>query len=220
MSAARRAALFDLDRTLVRKDTATLFTRYRRDVGEAGLGETLRVGLWMLQYTLGIVDAERVAERALAVYAGIEESSLEASCERWFGDYVLPHLSAAGRSAVERHRRLGDALVIVTGTTAYAARPVARELGIEDLVCTELEVDQARCFTGRLCGPVCFGRGKLAAMERHARAAGLSLDAATFYSDSITDLPLLERVAEPVVVNPDLRLRRLARQRGWRIERW
>lgn len=216
----RRAALFDMDRTLVRKDTATLYTRYRRDVGEASARDVLRVAWWLLQYTVGVIDAERVARQALAGYRGREEAWMIETCEEWFRRYVLPHVCEAGREAVRRHREAGDFVAIVTGATSYAAFPVARELGIEHVVCTELEVDGSGCFTGDIVPPLCYGAGKIDRARRLAEEHGFALSEATFYSDSITDLPLLERVREPVVVNPDARLRRVARRRDWPIECW
>jgi HAD superfamily hydrolase (TIGR01490 family) len=215
-----RAALFDMDRTLVRKDTATLYTRYQRDIGEAGWRDTLRVAYWILQYSLGIIDAERVALQALQPFRGKEESWLVDSCEHWFGKYVLEHVCERGREAVLRHREQGDIVAIVTSATLYAARPLARELGIDHVVCTELEVDDGGRFTGQLRRPMCYGPGKIERAGRIAESCGFTLEEATFYSDSITDLPLLERVKNPIVVNPDARLKRLARRRAWPIEIW
>jgi HAD superfamily hydrolase (TIGR01490 family) len=216
----KRAALFDMDRTLVRTDTATLYVRYQRDIGEIGRKDVLRVGWWLLQYTLGVIDAEKVARRALSAYRGKREAWMIDRCEHWFEDYVLPHVTDEGRRAVRRHREAGDVVVIVTGATRYAAEPLARELGVEHVICTELEVDAEGRFTGQMRPPMCYGAGKIERTERLAAQVGFTLDAAAFYSDSITDRPLLERVERPVVVNPDARLRRLARQRGWPIERW
>lgn len=215
-----RAALFDMDRTLIRRDTASLYVKYQRDLGEVGRGYSLRVGWWLLKYTFGVIDAEKVAERALESYRGKEEAWMVERCRGWFRDYVLPHVTPAGREAVARHRAAGDVVVIVTGATRYAAEPLARELGIDHVVCTELEVDSAGCFTGRLEPPMCYGTGKITRTEALAARHDFALSEACFYSDSITDRPLLEQVAEPVVVNPDARLRRLAKQRGWRVERW
>lgn len=141
------------------------------------------------------------------------------SCEDWFRRYVLEHVTDAGRRAVSQHRESGDLTAIVTGATPYAARPLARELGIEHVICTELEVEGG-CFTGNIRPPMSYGAGKVVLAEQLAEKSGFSLDEAAFYSDSITDLPLLERVKEPIVVNPDSRLRRVARKRGWRIEQW
>ena len=215
-----RAALFDMDRTLVRVDTATLYVRYQRDIGEVGTRDVLRVGWWLLKYTFGVIDAEKVARQALSAYRGKREDWMIERCEGWFSEYVLPHVADAGRQAVQRHRDAGDVLVIVTGGTPYAAHPLARELGIDHVVCTELMVDDDGRFTGQMDPPMCYGAGKIERTLRIAEAQGFCLDDATFYSDSITDLPLLERVQRPVIVNPDARLRRLARRRGWPIERW
>lgn len=215
----RKAALFDMDRTLVRIDTATLYVRYQRDKGEASLRDALRVAWWMLQYSFGVIDAERVAEQALRSFRGKEEVWLRKTCEQWFVDYVKPHVATAGRAAVERHRAAGDFVAIVTGTTPYAALPLARELGIEHVVATQLEIEDGR-FTGRVAPPMSYGKGKIVLTERLAQEQGFSLAEATFYSDSITDLPLLEHVRTPIVVNPDRRLRRIARARNWPIEIW
>jgi HAD superfamily hydrolase (TIGR01490 family) len=133
---------------------------------------------------------------------------------------VEPHVADRGRIAVETHRRRGDVLAIVTGATPYTTRPLARLLGIEHVVASELEVDNRGRFTGRPALPLCYGVGKIERASRLAEARGFRLEESTFYSDSFTDLPLLEHVAEPIVVNPDARLARVARKRGWRIERW
>ena len=81
-------------------------------------------------------------------------------------------------------------------------------------------MDEQRNFTGRPEQPLCLGDGQVARAERLAREQGFRLEDAVFYTDSMSDLPLLERVAEPVAVNPDPRLRRIAEKRGWRIETW
>ena len=214
-----RAALFDLDRTLVRRDTASLYVKYQRDRGEAGLRYVLQVAYWMTQYTLGVIDAPRVAERALSGLAGREEAPFREASEDWFRAYVLPHVCDEGRRAVERHRAAGEVVAIVTGASPYAAWPVARELGIDLVACTELEVVDGR-FTGRPVHPIGYGAGKVTLAERLSERAGFAIDEASFYTDSATDLPLLDRVARPVAVNPDLRLRRIARRRKWPIERW
>lgn len=218
--ATRRAALFDLDRTLLRVDSARLYTRFRRDRGEASLLDALRVALWATQYTLGVIDAPRVARQALRSFRGRAESWLVESCAEWFPKYVLPEVQAAGRKAVHEHRAAGDFVAIVTGATRYVAEPVARELGIEHVICSELEIDVEGLFTGQIIEPLCYGEGKVERAARLAELEGFALAEATFYSDSITDLPLLEAVKEPIVVNPDRRLRRVAEQRRWPVHAW
>ncbi len=215
-----RAALFDMDRTLVRKETASLYVRYQRERGEATLRDSARVLYWVAQYTLGILDAPAVAVRAMRSFAGLPETAFAARCDDWFARFVEPHVADRGRIAVEEHRKRGDVVAIVTGASPYAARPLARRLGIAHVVSSELEVGADGRFTGRVVDPLCYGEGKVARAERLAARLGFSLEEATFYSDSFTDLPLLARVREPVAVNPDPRLSREARKRGWRVERW
>ncbi|MEM9694986.1 MAG: HAD family hydrolase [Myxococcota bacterium] len=215
-----RAALFDMDRTLVRQDTASLYVRYQRDVGEADVRQQLRVAGWLLQYTAGLIDAPAVAEKALESFAGREERWMALNCRDWYRRYVRPHIAELGRERVKQHRARGEVLAIVTGATRYAAGPLSEELGVEHIVCSELEVSPNGRFTGRVVDPLCYGEGKIERTSRLARELGFTLEDATFYSDSITDRPLLEQVANPVVVNPDRRLRSLARRRGWPIERW
>ena len=215
-----RPALFDMDRTLVRRETASLYIRYQRELGEATLKDTLRVGVWVLQYTLGVIDAVSVAERALAQFEGMSEEILAMRCEGWFKRYVEVHVSDRARTVVAEHLAQGDLCAIVTGASPYAARPLARSLAIPHVVASELEVDEHGRFTGRPKYPLCYGDGKLERASLLARELGFSLHDAVFYSDSITDLPLLEAVGVAVCVNPDLRLKRIAKKRGWRIEEW
>jgi HAD superfamily hydrolase (TIGR01490 family) len=133
---------------------------------------------------------------------------------------VLPHVASEGRRKVDEHLAAGDLVAIVTGATPYVARPLARLLGIAHVVASELEVDDRGVFTGRPVDPLCYGEGKVVRTERLAKAQGFDLDTAMFYSDSLTDLPLLSRVGTPIAVNPDPRLRRHAKKQGWRIEAW
>jgi len=215
-----RAALFDLDRTLVRKDTATLYVKWQRDVGLATTRDLVRTMWWVAQYTFGVLDTPAVAARAIATLAGKPEQKMIDECEAWFEERVLPHVAGGGRRAVERHKREGDLVAIVTGATPYVARPLARALGIDHVVSSELEVDERGAFTGRGRDPLCYGEGKVVRVARLAEQCGFDLSKAVFYTDSLTDLPLLERVAEPICVNPDPRLRRVAKKRGWRVEAW
>lgn len=216
----RRAALFDMDRTLVRKETASLYVRYQVDAGLASWTDLLRTMVWVGQYTLGVLDHERVARIVVAEIRGMDETVLAARCDDWFPRYVERHITDRGRDAVRRHQEAGDLCAIVTGASPYTAWPLARRLGIDHVVSTVFEIGADGRFTGRPEMPLCLGEGKVERAERLARASGFRLEDAVFYTDSISDLPLLERVAEPIVINPDPRLERVAARRGWRVERW
>lgn len=214
-----RAALFDLDGTLIRVATSHLYVKYQRAIGEATLVDQLRMSWWATQYGLGIIDAPRVAEIALARLRGTSAVALAARCDDWARRFVMPHVSDGARLALERHRAAGDLLVMVTGSTSYASEPVARMLRMDHVVATELETE-GDTFTGRVKPPINYGKAKIEKTRALADRLGFEPQDAIFYSDSHTDLPLLEHVREAVAVNPDRRLRRIARQKGWRVETW
>jgi HAD superfamily hydrolase (TIGR01490 family) len=215
----RRAALFDMDRTLVRVETASLYVKYQRDIGEATWRDSVRIAYWVAQYTLGILDAPKVAARAIGTLRGTSESLMTERCNDWVRRYVAQHVGNEARRAVARHKEAGDLTAIVTGASPYAARPVARMLGIDHVVASELETDGA-VFTGRPSEPLCYGEGKVVRAKRLAEVHGFRLEDAVFYTDSYTDMPLLLAVGQQVIVNPDPRLRREAKRRGWPIHRW
>jgi HAD superfamily hydrolase (TIGR01490 family) len=216
----QRVALFDLDRTLIRRESASLYVAYQRAIGEATVVDQLRMGFWVAQYTLGVIDAEAVAKKAFETVRGKSEVGMIARCDDWVRNYVAPHLTDSARRTVADHRSAGDLVAIVTGATTYTAWPIARLLGIPHVLATELALDSSGCFTGQAVDPICYGTGKVTRVEQLGAREGFGFEDCVFYTDSYTDLPLLEKVAERVVVNPDVRLKREAQRRGWRVETW
>lgn len=214
-----RACLFDLDRTLVRVNTASLFTRWQMREGEVRRRDGLRVAWWIARYTLGLIDAEAIARSLVRPMKGRDEARFAGRVERWVRDEVLPHVAPLARDEIARRTRDGYVCAIVTASTSYSAEPVARAVGIEHVLCSRLAVEDGR-FTGEVVPPFCYGAGKVVAVERWARAHRVDLAESAFFTDSISDLPLLERVGEPVVINPDPRLRLTARARRWPVRAW
>ncbi len=214
-------ALFDMDKTLVRKDTAGLFIRYEYEMGTVSAWRVARVFGWRVRYSLGLLPAEVVARKAVSWYRGRNLAQLREETRVWAKERVFPHIGELARSTVKRHQDAGDFVAIVTAQTRYAAEPVMEELGIEHLVATELEVVDGRVGS-RVIEPLCYGQGKLIRVREMLREklGSDDLSRATAYSDSITDEPLLSAVAVPVAVNPDVRLARVAHERNWRVEKW
>jgi len=198
------AAFFDIDGTLIARNSAPLYMRHLRRTGQARRRDLARTIYYLWRYKLGLLDIER----ALAVSLGW----IRGRDERIVRRYLRPAMAAT----VEAHRRAGHLPVILTSATRYLAEPVAADLGIEHLLVTQLLVRDGR-FTGEAVRPLCYGEGKTWWAERFAAARGVDLGRSYFYTDSITDLPLLERVGEPRIVNPDPRLRRVAARRGWPV---
>jgi HAD superfamily hydrolase (TIGR01490 family) len=213
-----RAAFFDMDKTLLRVDTAMSWTQFLYARGEITKRTVAKALYWSTLYKLALLDMETVFTRLVEDLRGDSESDMIAKCDVWYRSHVEPEIALAARVAVEKHRASGDIVVLATGSTQYAARPVARGVGIPHVLSSELEVE-AGTFTGRPAA-LCFGHHKVTLAEKWAGANGIDLAASTFYSDSYNDLPMLERVGTAVAVNPDARLRRHAKKRGWRVEQW
>ncbi|MFT5359135.1 MAG: HAD superfamily hydrolase (TIGR01490 family) [Polyangiales bacterium] len=213
-----RAAFFDMDRTLVRRNTGTLYMQWRYQRGEVGLRDMVRVGSWLLRYTFGVLNAEALARHGIQDVAGLDEEHFEDELALWYAERVRSHISAAGRIEVEARRADGFIPVILSAGTRYAVEPLARDLDIEHVLCTQLEVEEGR-LTGR-CEQLCYGPHKVHIAERFASAHNIDLDQSVFYTDSISDLPMLQRVGEARVINPDPRLRIVAKRQGWPTEKW
>ena len=111
-------------------------------------------------------------------------------------------------------------LAILSSSPPYVTEPLAAMLGIEHVMCTRFEVHADGNFAGRHVAPACYGRGKVHWAERFAAEHGVDLDGSWFYTDSYSDLPMLERVGVRKVINPDTRLLRHARRAGWDIQNW
>ena len=212
-------AFFDVDRTLVDCNTGRLFLQDLRRRGEISFLRALRAMGWMLKYHLSLIDLEAVAERLVAQMRGWSEKEFAERCRRWVEDDVLPRLLPSALRKIERHRDEGHLLAILSSSPTYVTRPIAETLGLDEVLSTQFEV-QGGQFTGRLVGPACFGKGKVHWAEDLVARKKVDLSSSWFYTDSYSDLPMLERVGNRVVVNPDPRLRRTARQRGWTVENW
>ncbi len=150
----------------------------------------------------------------------MREAELVARTASFYERQVRPLFRPGALRALEHHRRQGDRVVLLTASSHFIAEKVAAELGLDGILCNRLEVDSAGKLTGRTVGPVCFGPGKLIHARTEARAQGEQLAGCVFYTDSFSDVPVLEAVGRPVAVNPDLRLRRRAQRRGWEIVDW
>jgi HAD superfamily hydrolase (TIGR01490 family) len=151
--------------------------------------------------------------------AGWAEKDFSDRCRRWVEEDVLPLVVPGAHSRLARHREDGHVLAILSSSPTYVTRPIGEALGIEEVMSTQFEVTEG-LFTGRLVGPACVGPGKVHWAEDLGARRQLDLGGSWFYTDSYTDLPMLERVGNRVVVNPDPRLRRTAKRRGWPVQDW
>lgn len=215
------AAYFDMDRTLLTDSSSFLWLRYMRQRGEMTAKQFLHLVPLLLRYKLGVLDMRALSRSLVAQLAGQPEAERVAFSRLWFGEQLVRYVAPEGRRVLEAHRQAGHRPILITASPIYTAAPLAEHLGIppQDVLATRAEV-YAGHFTGRMVEPMCYREGKLYWAEEHAARHGIDLQASYFYTDSIDDLPLLQRVSHPVAVNPDKPLRRWAEQQGWPVVRF
>ncbi len=213
------AAFFDLDRTLLTVNSGTLWVQRERRLRRISLRQALEAAALLVAYRLSIVDMEAAMRKALSVYRGVSEATLEAWTREWYHAEVARHVSAAARAELEAVRGRGLACVLLTSSSPYAAKVASEHLALDGFISSRYGVKDG-VLTGEPDLPICYGQGKVVRAEEYAAEHAIDLNASLFYTDSYTDLPMLCRVGEPRVVNPDLRLHLHARRRGWPILRW
>jgi HAD superfamily hydrolase (TIGR01490 family) len=218
-AAAPRLALFDLDGTLLAGDTDVLWCEFLIDEGVLDRGSFAAANRAVAdRYGRGEITPVEFAAFYASTLAGRSPEQWSPLRERFVAAAIAPRIGAASFELVARHRAGGDRLVLTTATNRFLTAPIAALLGIEDLVATDLELAASGEFTGRTTGVVNMREGKVARLAHWLAGEALAastLAAATFYSDSINDLPLLCAVGTPVVVDPDPRLQAEASRRGW-----
>jgi HAD superfamily hydrolase (TIGR01490 family) len=212
----RVGAFFDMDKTLISENSASLYMRYRYQKGEIG-GVDLLKGLGAyLQYKLGILDIRHWTKMMMLQFRGGDEAELEIEARKWFDAELVQTIYPEAERLVGEHAAAGHVVAIVSGATKFVVRPLAERLGISHMLYTRLEVEGGR-FTGRVIEPICFEEGKIYWLQQFIEEHDVDLAKSWFYTDSITDRPLLDIVGHPVAVNPDPLLYREAVRRSWPV---
>jgi len=214
-----RLALFDLDHTLIPFDSGMAWTRFLVRCGALEAAAEARYLDFCHQYVAGTLDIQAMHRASMAPLAAFAPAQLQA-WRQAFAAEMAALLPPAMRRLVDEHQAQGDLCAIVTATTRLVAEPFAQGFGIEHLLATEA-VMAAGLPTGEIDGLPCYREHKVTKVR--AWLAGgparelQSFEASWFYSDSASDLPLLQAVTHPVAVRPDPRLREHARLAGWPV---
>ncbi len=216
----RSAAFFDLDRTLIEVNSGFAYALYERRRGGISLGQFLTATVWMGLYHLSLIDIEKAFARAVRHYRGVPAEKLEALTRQFFHEEVVETFQPGAEDALQHHRDQGHPLVLLTASSTYMSRLAAQSFELDDWLCNRFPTDSEGRLHGTFERPMCYGQGKVLRAHRWAKRHGVDLDRSYFYTDSYSDLPMLQRVGHPRVVNPDPRLRRAATRRGWPIEDW
>ena len=218
----KRIAFFDLDHTLLPIDSDYAWGVFTTTIGWTDPVEFCRRNdEFYAHYKAGTLDIHDYVRFATDAIRQQGASNSIAAHEKFMRTIVLPALNSDAQALIQAHRDAGDEVVIVTATNEFVTRPIAGALGVSELIAVELVRDEAGdgWITGEIKGVPSAREGKVTRVEQWlaARGWGWADVDSTFYSDSLNDLSLLEKVNHPVATNPDERLRAIATQRGWRI---
>jgi HAD superfamily hydrolase (TIGR01490 family) len=215
-------ALFDLDHTLLTLDSDEAWVEFLIEEGILDRSEYERANHELVtRYRAGEATSVEFTHFYMSTLVGRDPALLSEWHARYLARKIRPAISTAARELLAKHRAAGHLMIMTTATGRFIVTPIARELGLENLIATEPEMKDGR-YTGRVAGTPNMREGKVARLEAWLGERAMALDEfreSWFYSDSVNDLPLLSRVTHPVAVNADPPLARLARERGWpRIE--
>ena len=212
-------AFFDFDRTLISGYSAFAFIEEQIKRGHLSPRELVELFGAMASFGLGRMGFSGMMLAMSQFLRGIREDSYANFGNELFESHIARSIYPESRALVNAHLSKGHTVAVISSATPYQVAPAARDLGIEHVLCTRLEVENG-VFTGAVVRPTCFGPGKVTAAESLVEHHGVDLRQSFFYSDSDDDIELLERVGNPRPLNPNGRLTAIAEHRGWPIRRF
>ena len=213
-------AIFDLDNTLIGGDSDFLWGEF---LGEEGVVDAnayrKKNEYFYQQYDLGTLDIYAWLEFCLEPLTRYSMTELQELHHRFMIQKIEPILLDKAQNCINRHKERGDTVLVITASTSFVTAPIVKKYGINHLLATEPEIKGGR-YTGGVSGMPCFQAGKIDKLMPWLQKNEETLTGSTFYSDSHNDLPLLELVDNPVAVNADKILTKIAEKKGWEALNW
>lgn len=213
-------AFFDLDGTLVAGFTGVIMTRDRFRRREIGVGEFLGVVQAALNHRLGRADFEQLIYRGASMMKGRSIDEIDELGERLFVQHIVSRIYPEMRELVRAHQARGHTVVLSSSALTVQVEPVARFLGIDNILSNRFEVDENGCLTGKVLKPILWGPGKANAVQKFAADHDIDLKKSYFYADGDEDVALMYLVGNPRPTNPEGKLAAVAAKRGWPVLRF
>jgi len=212
--------IFDLDETLIHGDCATLWSEQMGRLGWVDGESFMRKNdELMAAYSRGELAMEDFMDFSLEPMIGRTPEEIEHLVEPWVEDVIEPLIYSEATRTIARHRQNGDRILVISASGTHLVKPIAARIGIDEVLGIELDVAHG-VYSGKTTGVLTYREGKITRLMEWLEQEGEHLDGAYFYSDSRNDLPLLLKVENPQVVNPDPVLRAHAEKAGWPIHHW
>jgi HAD superfamily hydrolase (TIGR01490 family) len=213
-----RVHIFDVDYTLIKRSTSWYFLNEACKTGLISFRQLNQLPLEWIRYKIGLAN-QNFIEHAVSRLAGIDRQALEKVTRTCFIRNFRPNIYAEGAELIRKLRAQGEEVLFATSSFRVLIKPLEDFFALKESIATVLEFAGGKT-TGRLAGKALFGKNKKEAVETWLQEHGIPPGELCFYSDSYTDLPLLELAGHPVAVNPDRFLRREAERRNWPILRF
>jgi len=214
-----QAAFFDLDKTVIAKSSTLAFGKPFYKAGFVGRRTLMKMGFGQLFYVLFGADEDTLArarDQMLRLVAGWHRAEIEQLVEETLEEVADPLFYAEALTLIDEHKRNGRRVILVSASPEQIVRPIGRHIGITEIIATRVKTDAAGFFLPEV-ERYAMGQGKAAAILELAQREGIDLAESYAYSDSPTDLSMMEVVGHPVAVNPEKELRRIADERNWPV---
>ena len=212
-----KLALFDLDNTLLAGDSDHAWGDWlcQKNIVNAD-DYKAKNNIFFEQYQAGVLDPIEYLNFSLAILGKTPIKQLQAWHQQFMQEVIEPIILKKGEDLLHKHRQDGYKIVIITATNQFITEPIAKRLGVDDLIASECEIING-CYTGKTTGIPCFQEGKVTRLHHWLEKHKIDLRGSYFYSDSRNDIPLLSVVDNPVAVDPDQYLKQYAQARDWPI---
>ncbi len=210
--------IFDLDNTILNGDSDYSWINFLINENYVDKHEYEKRNQYFYdQYYEGNLDYDEWAEFALSTIKGKTPFDLEEPLSKFLSTVIEPMINIYALRLLHNHHHDNDIMLLASATNSVLVEPIARRLGFENIVATEVEIIDG-VYTGKVYGRPALGQGKLTKVEEWAAQNNIKdFKDAIFYSDSINDLPLLSEVGVPIAVNPDDQLRNLSIKNNWEV---
>ena len=217
MSPSNIGAFFDFDETLLDIESSRLGFRYLWERRLVSFGFILKVLTLNFFYKRHWLSDEKMAMMLIRFYRNRLLEDFQQGAAAFYQDHLKPHLAPNIHARVNEHRRQGHRLILISGSVRYMLEPVAEDLRFDHLLCTDLEIGDDGLLTGRAKGPICLNSNKRILAEMLARKVNIDLASSYAYGNHQSDLPLLELIGHPHVVEPTDPLKKVALAKKWPI---
>lgn len=209
-------AAFDLDKTIISVNSSSLVVKCSRKSGIMSTRDFIQAIYYSIVYKFDLKDAHLIVNEMTGWLHGLKESSVIDLINSHVIPVIIDLIRPEMREIIEEHRKNNGMLLMLSSAMPYLCEPIARHLNMDDIVCSKLETKNG-IFTGKPKDKLVFAREKAIQMKRYCTENNFPLETSWYYGDAFTDRFILQSVGNPVCVKPELKLRWMAKSRGWRI---